>query len=265
MSNKTLLTIRKLCTALLSLLLIMTGVLLITGCVSIYQSGPRPFTPESISAMFRKIQVPIYITLSMMLITVIMHLICPVPQKKNRIAVEKKVILHRMEKRLSQNGISLLTPTVKRERLLRRLLWIVAIAICAVLFIPAAQYTFDPAHFTLTSFNEDTASATWYLIPAFLLSSIVIILAIYVQQAGYTRDIDRAKKLLAKAPKEKNDTHVETVAQPSSKTPQRVIWGVRLGLLILGVTFIILGIFNGGMADVLSKAINICTECIGLG
>jgi hypothetical protein len=29
--------------------------------------------------------------------------------------------------------------------------------------------------------------------------------------------------------------------------------------------FIVLGIVNGGMADVLNKAIKICTECIGLG
>ena len=29
--------------------------------------------------------------------------------------------------------------------------------------------------------------------------------------------------------------------------------------------FIVIGMFNGGMDDVLYKAINICTECIGLG
>lgn len=40
---------------------------------------------------------------------------------------------------------------------------------------------------------------------------------------------------------------------------------VRVALLIFAVTFIILGIFNGGADDVLGKAINICTECIGLG
>ena len=33
----------------------------------------------------------------------------------------------------------------------------------------------------------------------------------------------------------------------------------------LAVLFIVLGIFNGGMDDVWSKAAAICTECIGLG
>jgi hypothetical protein len=43
------------------------------------------------------------------------------------------------------------------------------------------------------------------------------------------------------------------------------LWGVRGVVAVLGIVFIIHGIFNGGMADVLKKAINICTQCIGLG
>ena len=39
----------------------------------------------------------------------------------------------------------------------------------------------------------------------------------------------------------------------------------RLAILCLGVLFIVLGVMNGGSRDVLIKAINICTECIGLG
>ena len=39
----------------------------------------------------------------------------------------------------------------------------------------------------------------------------------------------------------------------------------RLAVLCLGILFIILGVMNGGSRDVLIKAINICTECIGLG
>lgn len=45
--------------------------------------------------------------------------------------------------------------------------------------------------------------------------------------------------------------------------------GVRKTLcwlcVLLAVLLIGLGIINGGLWDVLVKAINICTECIGLG
>ena len=39
----------------------------------------------------------------------------------------------------------------------------------------------------------------------------------------------------------------------------------RIAVGVLAVTFLFLGIFNGGANDVLLKAINICTECIVLG
>lgn len=39
----------------------------------------------------------------------------------------------------------------------------------------------------------------------------------------------------------------------------------RCCILCVAVFFIIYGLATGGIADVLAKAINICTECIGLG
>ena len=45
----------------------------------------------------------------------------------------------------------------------------------------------------------------------------------------------------------------------------RLTLGIRIGIAVVAVALIIAGIANGGMADVLAKAINICTECIGLG
>ena len=52
---------------------------------------------------------------------------------------------------------------------------------------------------------------------------------------------------------------------PISKTNGKVQGIARIVILCLGVLFIILGVMNGGSRDVLVKAINICTECIGLG
>lgn len=40
---------------------------------------------------------------------------------------------------------------------------------------------------------------------------------------------------------------------------------VRAALLAAAVVFILAGILNGSAFDVLVKAINLCTECVGLG
>lgn len=39
----------------------------------------------------------------------------------------------------------------------------------------------------------------------------------------------------------------------------------RIVVVVIAVAFVIVGIFNGGARDVFIKAVNICTECIGLG
>ncbi len=40
---------------------------------------------------------------------------------------------------------------------------------------------------------------------------------------------------------------------------------LRLAVLLAGILCLGLGVYNGGMTDVLVKAVRICRECIGLG
>ena len=40
---------------------------------------------------------------------------------------------------------------------------------------------------------------------------------------------------------------------------------IRIGLLILAIAFVGIGIAGGEPSIVLTKAVNICLECIGLG
>jgi hypothetical protein len=51
----------------------------------------------------------------------------------------------------------------------------------------------------------------------------------------------------------------------NEKTKNISINVIRIAVGVTAITFIILGVCNGGMKDVFIKAINICTECIGLG
>lgn len=51
----------------------------------------------------------------------------------------------------------------------------------------------------------------------------------------------------------------------SQKTAPRRMGAARVVIALAAVILIVLGVLNGGMRDVLVKAVNICTECIGLG
>lgn len=55
-------------------------------------------------------------------------------------------------------------------------------------------------------------------------------------------------------------------APAAQKTPSEArLRAARLALLVAALALILAGILNGSMRDVLYKAINICTECVGLG
>jgi hypothetical protein len=50
-----------------------------------------------------------------------------------------------------------------------------------------------------------------------------------------------------------------------SSHSEKILLISRLAILTIALVFVGVGILNGGMADVLGKAVRICTECIGLG
>ena len=54
-------------------------------------------------------------------------------------------------------------------------------------------------------------------------------------------------------------------APKTKRDPAKTMLITRCVLCSVALVFILLGIFNGGVQDVLGKAIAICTECIGLG
>ncbi|MBR0367262.1 MAG: thioredoxin [Clostridia bacterium] len=43
------------------------------------------------------------------------------------------------------------------------------------------------------------------------------------------------------------------------------VGAIQILLIVAAIVLIIVGAFNGSARDVLYKAINICTECVGLG
>lgn len=66
------------------------------------------------------------------------------------------------------------------------------------------------------------------------------------------------------APLDGMDVKASVTKAVPQKTGRRE-YILRVVILILAVVMIILGVYNGGMEDVLAKGASICTECVGLG
>ena len=259
MSKKTVERIRRIYGVALSLALIVTGVLLVISCVNIYRSGSRPFTPESISAAFSRIAVFVWVTCGALVVGVLLALLFPTQQGKPRGIRYKKDTLNRLQSRLSTD---LCDPdrlaSIRKEEKRCATLRLISVIACVAAAIPAAVYVLNFNHFG-ENHDADVISACLWLIPTTLICMGICMIFARLEEVGLDRQIELVKAAIsetgASAPQD----------APAKSTRPKLILGIRVTVLLVALTFIVLGIVNGGMADVLSKAVNICTECIGLG
>ncbi len=260
MSKKALQNIRLIYSIVLSLMLIVTGILLMIACVNIYKIGNRPFTTENISNAFAKIAIPVWITVALIAIGMIGTLFFPDEKSRVKAMKEKKSTLALLQNKLNMDACDKNTLTLlKKEQKTHTVLQIGAIAIVCVATIPALIYAFNFNNYS-ADYNASVISACLWILPCAFVAMGIAVAFLYLENACVDRQIKHIKSALVQFGSASSATDPK-------KHPDRakLIWGIRIALLVAAIALIIAGILNGGMADVLTKATNICTECIGLG
>lgn len=260
MSKKTLQSIRLIYGIVLSLMLIVTGILLMIACVNIYKIGNRPFTVVNISAAFAKIAIPVWITLALSVIGLIGMPFLSTETGTPKAIRDKKVTLARLQKKVNleacdENTLKL----IKKEQKTHTVLRFAAIAAICIAAVPAMIYTFNFNHFN-SDYNASVISACLWILPCTFVAMGIGVAFLYLENASVERQIKYVKDALVQS----------KGTSPISKEKERrsyakLITGIKIALIVIAIALIVAGILNGGMADVLSKATNICTECIGLG
>lgn len=257
MSEKTVRTIRLVAGITLSVLLVVSGLLLILSCISIYQSGDRPFTPVSIGTHFAAIQVPLYVTLAAIVAGIVLHLCLPLEPEKKRIVHDRRATLARLARRADTTDPAY-AEIAKKETRLRTLLTLGAVIVTLLCTVPFLIHLFT------YGFTADYNASVIAAMPTLLIASFAGVAAgtawMLLRDASLVRQTDALKRVLSQGGKAPTDVAPQA---PTRKNTLTV--ALRIGILAAGIVLLVLGILNGGMADVLDKAINICTECIGLG
>ena len=166
----------------------------------------------------------------------------------------------------------------------------------AVCMIPILLYITNGAHFALTDaegLDHSIVSMIAYVVPWTVLGLACLIVTTVLQGKSMQREADAATALMkeaaaakaaeaAKAGAESAKTaeapsaDAESAKAPSASKAAAPLYNtspetahrrviIRRVLLVAAVIFVVLGVQNGSMKDVLVKAIRICTECVGLG
>ena len=139
--------------------------------------------------------------------------------------------------------------------------------------IPILLYITNGAHFALTDaegLDHSIVSMIAFVVPWTVIGLACLIVTTVLQGKSMQREADAASARM------KEEKEAGTVKAPEAVRADAALYNtspetarrrvlIRRVLLVAAVIFVVLGVQNGSMKDVLVKAIRICTECVGLG
>ncbi|MDE5592424.1 MAG: hypothetical protein K2I75_00565 [Clostridiales bacterium] len=193
------------------------------------------------------------------------------PLYKVKAARQPESTLDKLKARIPQSGegeeFIAAQNAYKKAAIVRLVAWLVALAVALAGAIATLCYLVDTAQFSGKDVTGEIFNLVKNVLPWLCVAFAATIAATVTSGIFANKQVAAAKTMI------KNGG--QTVAQKAEPKFITVIksiiakpaftWAVRGCVFVLAVTFIILGIVNGGANDVLVKAVNICTECIGLG
>ena len=235
--------------------LVVAGICLINACVGIYQLGDRPFSPETVAVAFSKICVPVYICLGLILGGWLLQLCCPAETKKTTTPFYP-MQLARLQAKLSPEQLAA-SPlkneilALRRKRMIHNTITLVLLVICSGVFL---SYGLNPANFHQSEINQSMAAAMLLFFPCLAVPFGYGCFAAFYGLKLTRQEIPLLRQAL----------HEAAPHTPEETKSRSLVW-LRVALLCVGIFLLAYGFYTGGTADVLTKAINICTECVGLG
>ena len=240
----------------LSAVLVITGICLMVQCCRIYYTGDGTFSPEIVAAHFSPIAIPVYLCLVMVVLGFVLDLFLPADAKKAVVEKNHNLILQKLHAKtdLAACEESLRNAVIKEQKA-RKCHKIVSISLLAIGTVIFLVYALNGSHFHQREITGSLVQAMYLLVPCMAVPFGYGVFAAYFSRASIRREIELLKSAGA------NRSPVPV----SEKTCGKAVLIGRWALLALAVAILVYGYLAGGTADVLTKAINICTECVGLG
>lgn len=252
----------------LSVFTVALGVAFLAAVSDIYfgaEEGAQIFTRENMNAHMFPCLIVFCVWVAAVVAGFVLSVVMPIKERKKYKQAPEKTFA-RLRARMPQGEgdeyRKNLAHVVKSEKI-RLIVWCACAVICVALGVTVLCYVFDPAHFETTEFNSAVLNMAKLALPCIAVGFLCCIAAAIVERESAKRALPYLKNMIAAGGKPL--ARQQESAAALQQYEGRVILGVRIAVAAIGVALLIWGIFNGGADDVFIKAINICTECIGLG
>ncbi len=146
-----------------------------------------------------------------------------------------------------------LTTEMQVEEQKRRRLGILCAVVCAICTGMVGAYLLNLDHFASRELEMVMAAMMLHITPWIVIAFVALMALAQMRNKSILREILAAKNAPKRQP------------EPIAARNNILVLTGRIALGAGAIALLIAGVLNGGMYDVLVKAINICTECIGLG
>lgn len=260
-------TIRRIYAIVVSVLIVAMGIALICVAAEIYYSGEGPglyFSPEIVGDRLKKLAIPLLIVIA----AIFAGAVFPVFESKAKRTSEET--LKKLQRKIPAEGegeeFLRAQAAYRKMKIIKLSVWCSALAVALGCAIGTLVYLLNTAHFTGSNFGGRVLTLVKVALPCTVASFGCMIAASFVNGYCAKKQIEQIKTMIRFGSKEvalpKELQLLDQVNQVASHNI--TLWVVRGAVFVLAITFIILGVLNGGANDVLVKAINICRECIGI-
>ena len=266
--------LRYIFSAITSVFTCVVGALFILQVWRIFSLGAQPFTREIVAKYFSQISVCVWLWIAILLINAVINAIFPAPVQKLRATVDEKTISYRLQNRLQPETAKSIVWKTEKSRFI---VGFICACVCASTFIISIVLLLAEGYTPIATqgffFQHQEAERLLVALPFVAVSCLSGVAYAYFQKATYKKEVSLLKEQM-KSPQERVKVKenfltalIGALKSVISIKPlnKKAVAGIRILLGVTAVAFIVWGIFNGGMQDVLEKAIVICKQCVGIG
>ena len=243
-------------------LVLLLGLSLAISAAVIYFGGTeQPYSRETVGE-YLKYVLPFGILCILAVISgIVIKFVFPLEKSKLLPQSDEFRALKRQRARLEKkNAEALSDERILKESLYRKKISIALLAVLSILGI-AALLVALLGNYDAALINESVIRVALTVFAVALIGGASAYVAKIYMAASARREAEIIKELLNSC------ESLESSSAAEEKVDRKPLYMniARASIFALAIVFIVIGIFNGGMADVLGKAVRICTECIGLG
>lgn len=260
MNNKLQTRLRTVWSWLTAGLTVATGICLMVGCVTIYRSSERPFSPESIGAQYHNIAWLVWLTVAAIIVGIALHLLFPDEKGRVKAIREEKDILDGLKAKAGTVTDEAMAQQITKAQRSIRAARVLLGSVLGVAVSRLVLFFLEPFRFSIEHLNRDMLQFAALFGINCCIVLICMVICVYLTRKSLKQQIHLYKAAIA-------DGKCDGVspAPSAKKNTSAAVTIARVAVAAAAVIFIVLGVMNEGILDVLGKAIAICTECIGLG